>query len=68
MPCPKCRSSAVRLAEPGFARNTLVCMKCGAAFARTSPMLTATGVHALAFALPTLLIAMFHGDDLGDCS
>jgi len=66
MPCPKCKSPVVRVAEPGFASNDMLCMKCGHSYRRVSPVIKSAGAHTAAFALPTLLMALLHGDDHGD--
>jgi len=63
MACPKCNSANVRVAEPGFAQNTMFCMKCGQAFKRMAPAIKAVGAHGLMFALPSIAIALLSDGD-----
>lgn len=66
MACPKCSSSVVRVSEPGFAANDMLCMKCGHSYRRTSTGVKSLGAHAILFALSPLVMSLLHGDGHSD--
>jgi transposase-like protein len=62
MPCPNCSSPAVRVSEPGFSRNRLICIKCGSAFQRTAPAVKSVAVHGVLVVASSIATALFFGD------
>lgn len=65
MGCPKCNSPNVRIAEPGFFKNDMLCMnpKCQSTFQRYAPGIKAAGVHGVMMALPTIFFSLMSDGD-----